>query len=121
LKIIEKIGTGIKRIKEYYKNYSVKPTLEVFENSVKITLSKVNKENVSEDMNRSESIELNNRELEVVELLNSRGNLERREIEQYLDLKRSQTGDILKSLREKKLVMKIGSGSNVKYKIISNR
>ena len=38
LKYIEMFGTGIRRINESYKDYSVKPAFEIFENSIKITL-----------------------------------------------------------------------------------
>jgi len=38
LHYIEMFGTGVKRIKEAYQAYSLKPIFEVFENSIKVTL-----------------------------------------------------------------------------------
>jgi len=41
LHYIEMFGTGVKRIKEAYQAYSLKPIFEVFENSIKVTLPAV--------------------------------------------------------------------------------
>lgn len=119
LKIIEKIGTGIKRIKSYYQDYSVQPCLEVYENSIRVILPKVTFESNSIESNvDSRMFDLNENEKRIVTLLKKYELMSRSEIEVALGLKRTQTGDLLKSLRQLNFIVKVGSGSNVKYKLI---
>lgn len=119
LKIIEKIGTGIKRIKGYYQDYSVQPSLEVYENSIKVILPKVTIESKPHGtLIDARMFDLNENEKKIMELLKSAELLSRSEIEVSLGLKRTQTGELLKHLRGLNLVIKIGSGSNVKYRLI---
>lgn len=119
LKIIEKIGTGIKRIKSYYQDYSAQPSLEVYENSIRVILPKVTFESTSIVSNVDSRIfDLNENEKRIVTLLKKNELMSRSEIEVALGLKRTQTGDLLKRLRQLNIIVKVGSGSNVKYKLI---
>jgi len=119
LKIIEKIGTGIKRIKSYYQDYSVQPSLEVYENSIRVILPKVTFESTSIVSNvDSRMFDLNENEKRIVTILKNNELMSRSEIEVALGLKRTQTGDLLRSLRQLNFIVKIGSGSNVKYKLL---
>ena len=49
LQMIEKFGTGIRRIYESYKDSSIKPTFEVSENMIKITLPVIQSNNALTD------------------------------------------------------------------------
>lgn len=116
LGIIEKFGTGIKRIKEYYRDFSVKPSFIVYENSVTVVLPR-NKMLSSTHNHGNNPIvdELNDREKLVYDLLKERGTLTRADIEKVFDLKRSQSGDLLKVMKEKHLIIMLGSGKNTRY------
>lgn len=118
LKIIEKLGTGIRRIKEYYQEYEVEPSFEIYENSIKVILPKIDAEFSSVGIASGamrDALSVNERE--ILHLLENGGSFNRHEIEMKLGLKRTQTGDLLKKLRGINLVVKIGSGSQVRYKL----
>lgn len=116
LKIIEKLATGIRRIKEYYQDYAVKPQFEINENSIVVILPKVNR--TEEKMIRPvdmDQYQLNENERLICKLLEKRGMLSRSEFENELGLKKSQTIDLIVRLRELQLVSQIGRGRATKY------
>ena len=62
LGIIERLATGIRRIREYYKNSGVNPEFLIAQNSIKVILPKINhKTNSSEPINKFEN-QLNKKE-----------------------------------------------------------
>lgn len=111
--IIEKIATGIRRIKAYYQEYEVNPEFKVSKNSVLIVLPKVTDEKYY-NINY-EALEV--KEKEIYDLLKNNTVMKRKEIEDKIKLKKSQTNNILNELREKDIVYKIGKGRSTRYKI----
>ncbi|MDP3057849.1 MAG: putative DNA binding domain-containing protein [bacterium] len=116
LKIIEKLATGIRRIKEYYKTYEVKPEFRVFENSSLVSLPMVYRSDNTKTRGNIETADyLMEKEQLVYRVLKERGALSRVELERELNLKKSQTSIILQKLRFKAIIARIGSGKDTKY------
>ena len=115
LNLIEKFGTGVRRIKEQYRRYTLKPVFSVFENSILVILPKVNAKANEQAHDSKVKYISDDRESMVYKMLLSNGTLRRSDIEKALNLGRSQTGDILKSMGEKRLIIKLGNGRNTKY------
>lgn len=121
LKIIEKLATGIRRIKEYYRDYHVVPSFKVFEHSVMVTLPKINSSISSEKQkNLIEMDHLNDKERMILMTLQEKGAMTRNQIEKKLGLKKSQTIDLIANLRSQKRVIQIGKGRATKYVLMPN-
>lgn len=106
LKLIEKIATGIRRIKSYYRVYSIKPDFQVTANSVRIVLPNV--------LYKKE-ITLSDRENEIINLFKDKEFLAAKDISKALMIKKTQTNKYLSELALKGLLAKIGNSRNVKY------
>lgn len=115
LKIIEKLATGIRRIKEYYQDYEAKPVFKVTENSITVILPKVVNGEYDHQIESLEKLNLN--EHLIYNLLRANGAMRRADLEVELSLKKSQTVDLLNNLRAYKLISQIGNGRNTKYVI----
>ena len=103
LKMIEKFGTGIRRIREEYKNSVTKPTFELSDNSIKITLPVMKKENgLTKDQNT------------VYEILKKR-DVPSSVVCEETGFGKSKVVDILKTLNELGYVSVSGNGRGTKY------
>jgi ATP-dependent DNA helicase RecG len=110
LNLIEKFGTGIRRIKEAYASSQTKPTFEVTENLIKVTLPLL-----------SENMDLTQDELAVYSVLSKNINKPISEImaSPSIEFGKSKVTEILKRLASKKLVDIEGTGRGTKYRIKS--
>ena len=110
LNLIEKFGTGIRRIKEAYADSQTKPTFEVTENLIKMTLPLL-----------SENMDLTQDELAVYSVLSKNINKPISEImsSPAIEFGKSKVTEILKRLADKKLVDIEGTGRGTKYRIKS--
>lgn len=106
LKLIEKIATGIRRIKSHYKEYNLKPKFEITPNSVRVVLPNVL---------YKKGITLLVKEQEIINLLNENEFLSAMDVSTALDIKKTQTNKYLNDLITKGLVNRIGNGRNIKY------
>ena len=107
LGIIEKFGTGIRRIKYEYRENFVKPSFEIYENSIRITLPII--ETVPSN--------LVNGEVKVFEILKKREKLSRKEIEELSKYNKSKVIRSINGLIEKSIVEQVGKGRSVKYQL----
>ena len=117
LGIIERLATGIRRIREYYKNSGVNPKFLIAQNSIKVILPKINhKTNSSEQLplNKFET-NLNENELKIMKYVKSAERITRKEAENILSLKKTQTAQILTEMVDKGLLLKVGAGRNTNY------
>jgi len=107
LGIIEKFGTGIKRIKYEYRENFVKPSFEIYENSIRITLPVI------------ETIPKNlvNGEVKVFEILKKHEKLSRKEIEELSKYNKSKVIRSINGLIEKSIAEQVGKGRSVKYQL----
>ena len=110
LNLIEKFGTGIRRIKEAYSDSQTKPSFEVTENIIKVTLPLL-----------SEKMDLTQDELAVYSVLSKNINKPVSEImaSPSIGFGKSKVTEILKRLASKKLVDIEGTGRGTKYRIKS--
>jgi ATP-dependent DNA helicase RecG len=113
LGIIEKLATGIRRIKEYYSPYDRKPKFLILENSITVILPKVDKKNHEE----LDLFNLNGRVKEVYEYIYKNPNSKRTEIENLIGLKKTQTIELIDELRQRGYIIKLGNGPSTTYKV----
>ena len=104
LKYIEMFGTGIRRINESYKDYAVKPTFEIFENSIKITLPITKTE-----------LFLTTDEKIIMDILEKGNILSSSEILEKVEFKKDKLNRLLKNLIQKNYIDVIGNGRGTKY------
>ena len=107
LNIIEKFGTGIARINDEYSHSISKPDFDVSENRIRIILP----------VTEIDKLDLSKDELFIYGLLKECLELTRKEIDLKTEFEKSKTLRVLNSLVDKNIVVKIGSGTAVKYKL----
>lgn len=104
LKYIEMFGTGIRRINESYKDFMVKPSFEIFENSIKIVLPVlVTKLLLTTDEER------------IMEVFKEGNVLSSSEILKLTEFKKDKLNRLLKKLLQKNYIEMIGKGRGTKY------
>lgn len=107
LNIIEKFGTGILRINDEYTHSISKPSFDVSENRIRIVLP----------ITEIDKLDLSGDELLVFGLLREEIELSRREIDLKTGFEKSKTLRIINNLIDKNIVIKMGSGAAVTYKL----
>lgn len=107
LRIIEKFGTGVMRIKYEYIESFTKPIFEIDENSIRITLPTI----------EITPINLVNGEIKVFEILKKYDKLSRKEIEELCNYNKSKTIRSINSLINKSIIEQVGKGRSIKYKL----
>lgn len=119
---IEAYGTGIRKIITSYENENVKPTINSVEGAFQVILPNLNVENIkNEEIILQKSVDelriksLKNQESSVLKLINKKGTITRKEIENTLNIRQTRAGQILKELINKKIIFTIGKGKNTKY------
>ena len=101
---IEMFGSGIKRIKDAYRERLTSPEFKIYDNSITVILPLSDKD-----------IKLAEDEKGLLERLPTSSVLSRSQIEELTNYSKPKTIRILNSLSQKGLIQKIGSGPNVKY------
>lgn len=102
---IEMFGSGIKRIKESYRDSLSEPEFKIFNHSITVILPQL-----------INSIEINDDEQIILNLMSVQ-KLSRTEIERMTEFNKSKTLRLLNSLIHKGLLSKSGSGSNTRYNL----
>ncbi len=103
LQLIEKFGTGIRRINEAYRESRIKPTFEVTDNSIRITLPVIQKQNdLMADENKVYSL-LAGKQLSSSQIVKETG------------FGKSKVVSILNRLADSGYVRIIGNGRGTKY------
>ena len=119
LGIIERLATGIRRIKEYYINSGTAPEFLIAQNSIKVILPKaICKTDDSFNLIKNAEMRLNEDERKIMKYINTTGRITRKEAEELLSLKKTQTVQVLTEMLDKGILIKIGAGRNTRY--ISN-
>ncbi len=112
---VEKMGTGIRRIKQSYAEYSVKPKLKVMKNSILIILPLITEITANGVKEKNITVDLTVEEEKLYAFFDTEGSLTRSEVEQYMAVKKTKAVKLLNSLSEKNLIVKTGSGRSVIY------
>ncbi len=104
LGLIERLGTGVRRIRNCYRGYIVGPSFELTESSISVTLPLI------------ETIdEVGPDERAVIEALENCNSASRREIERNTGLNQSKVARILQDLNKRHIVHKSGSARSTRY------
>lgn len=106
LNLIEKLGTGIRRIKEVYKGKAMQPEFIVTDNTITVVLPIT-----------TDKVELTNDEQAVLAIFRENRELTSAEIVESLGFKRGKVIRLINSLIDKKYITKIGVGRSTRYKI----
>lgn len=110
LKLIEKFGTGIRRINESYSNSQVKPSFEVTENIIQVMLPLLCAQmDLTEDEQLVFSALSKNINKPISEIMTSPN----------IGFGKSKVTEILRRLADKKLIVIEGTGRGTKYRIKS--
>lgn len=117
LKLIEAFGTGIPKIMESYENYKPLPKIETTDNAFKITLFNklYQREHVSRPLKLS--IFFTEGEQKILDMVREKETIKRIDIEKALSISQPMAVKHLKSLLDKKAIIKIGSGKNIRYRL----
>lgn len=102
LHLIERFGTGVKRIKEEYRDSKIKPSFEMTENTIRIILPVKEDSNMTEDENR------------VYQLLKGR-EMSSSTVSEAAGFGKNKTVELLKSLVGKGYIKVSGRGRGTKY------
>ncbi len=116
LRIIEKLATGVRRIKAYYKDSAKKPEFHVSENSITVVLPKISGNTTDSDkgfISRLDS--MSEIAKEIYEVISNKGPISRADIEKEINLGKSQTIFWITQLRDERLIIQLGRGRNVTY------
>jgi len=114
LGMIEKLATGIRRIKEYYIGYLHQPEFSVKQNSIKVVLPKANAEKVEEPSGIEYSV-LYGDERTIVDYIKQHEEITRKTAEDLLKKGKTQTYKTLKNLLERRYIVSLGRGKNTRY------
>ncbi|MBQ2592085.1 MAG: putative DNA binding domain-containing protein [Candidatus Riflebacteria bacterium] len=106
LHLIERFGTGVKRINEEYLKSRVKPKFEFYDNSIKVTLPVMELD-----------LGLKDDELRIYNALKNKQILSSSEITGITGFGKNKTIEILKKLVEQGYIKVTGSGRGTKYGI----
>ncbi|MGV8147001.1 MAG: ATP-binding protein [Alkaliphilus sp.] len=120
LNLIEKLGTGIRRIKNAYFRYIEKPQFEVMENSTKITLPKISSLSNTNQSNtmRNTAKKLTYEEEKLFNFIRSSESVKRVVVEKYMGVRKTKAISMINRLIELKLITMVGVGKNVSYRVL---
>jgi len=119
LKIIEKLATGIRRIKEQYIEQELKPQFLTSENSVVIILPFVNQsEKEHNNVSFVKESTLEGKVNEIYLIIKQSPKIKRVDIQSQIKLEKSQTIELLNKLRESGKIIKVGNGPATGYKVL---
>jgi len=117
LHLIEAYGTGVPKIMEYYREYTIKPSIEVSDNAFKITLPNTNYNRHAESI---EQDAFSDDERLVLHFLAEHNNVMRKQIEEVSGFSQAKTIRLLNTLIDKSAIKKIGQGKNTAYSAIGH-
>lgn len=105
LKYIERIGSGIQRINEAYRNCIIKPQYRIYDGSITVTLpiSVYDKDILNENEHR------------ILSLIKLNNEMTRQEIEEEMCLSKDKTIRLLNDLVDKHIIGKKGNIKSTKY------
>lgn len=108
LRLIEKFGTGIARIKKSYENLEEQPSFEINDSFIKVILPVIG---------MGYNTKPNDTESKVLNLLSGADRLSRKEIEDATGYSKSQILNILNNLIDSDKVEVVGAGRSTTYRL----
>lgn len=115
LRLIEAYGTGIPKIMESYDECPDKPQIAVTDNAFKITLPNTNYRDVATAANPA--VTVSRKEALVLNLFKAQDFIVRQDVEAVAGVSQPTAVLLLRAMLEKGMLVKVGSGKYVKYKL----
>lgn len=107
LSLIERLGTGLRRVKDAYAFDQMKPVFTIYPNSVCVELPFTNL-----------SLPAGSDGKQILEILKQSGPCKRKEIQNRTGFSQTKTISLLKGLIEERLIEKTGSGPSTAYQLL---
>lgn len=117
LKLIEAFGTGIPKIMESYENSSLSPKIETTDNAFKLTLFNKLYQTEKSSLSSKSQIFYTEGEQKVLDIFQTKEMIKRIDVEKALSISQPMAVKYLKSLLDKEVIVKIGNGKNVRYRL----
>lgn len=118
LQIIEKFGTGVRRIKSEYEEYDDEPIFQVTESSVSIILPKIQYKKESDIVRTLIPEAFDSESLDVLLAIKENPETTLRELEKRLKISKSKILRIINNLVEQDVLEKVGTTRNRHYIIL---
>lgn len=112
LEYVENYGTGVGRIINEYKDFNLKPIIELSENIFKITLPNRNYVEKIYDNNISNNY---SQEDIIIEYIKENNKITRLEVEKILSIGNTRSKQIINKLLSEDILLKKGTGKNTYY------
>ncbi len=106
LKEVEALGSGLKRVNEFYKNRGQQLEIKALPSSFIVELPRISFEEIKQEKNDMEKI---------IELIDKKGSITRKDVEELLEKERTTVTDILNTMIEKGKIKKVGNSSATRY------
>ncbi|MGI5923098.1 MAG: ATP-binding protein [Lentisphaeria bacterium] len=116
LHLIEAYGTGLLKIRECYRNAPQQPILAVSDNAFKLTLYNRNRLAAGNQAAAPPPRQPTEREQTVLRLIAQKGSVTRKDIESECDIATSTAVNLLRTMLDKQLIVKVGLGKNTSYR-----
>lgn len=107
LKRVEAIGSGLKRVNEYYKNINLNLEINALPASFVVKLPRITLIENDDDDNKEEKT--------IINYLNSHNEVTRKEAEKLINKEKTTTSIILNKMADNNIISKIGNGPSTKY------
>ena len=120
LRIIERLATGIRRIKEQYMDYEVKPKFLTTEHAVVIILPFIQQS----ELNSMVEITVMETDFDQIDemiylLIKKNPMIKRADIQKQIQLEKSQTIERINRLKKSGKIMTVGNGPATGYKVLA--
>lgn len=121
LRLIESYGTGIRKIYTLYKDCPSQPKIEVTHNTFKLVLPNMNafeNNTTPEGENtKPEPANITPQMKKVLDYLGEYGEINDKELQQLLDIKKTRTYTLTRKMSEEGLIEIVGKGEGRKYRL----
>ncbi len=108
MKLIEAYGTGISKIISCYKGLPVQPKFENVEGAFRVVLPNIHAQELNAE---------NEKYLPILELFEKQKEITRSDVEEALGVGTTHAVNMLKEMKEKELITKVGSGRLTRYMV----
>ena len=103
---VEALGSGLRRVNEFYKNRGQQLEIKALPSSFIVELPRISFEEIKQEKNDMEKI---------IELIDKKGSITRKDVEELLEKERTTVTDILNTMIEKGKIKKVGNSSATRY------
>lgn len=114
-RIVEKMGTGIRRIKYAYREFNRSPEFKIFENSIQVILPRRNMEMFGGDSEIKRD-PLTAEEDKLFNFIQGSRGIKRPDAEEFMSIGKTKAINLLNELINKNYIIKVGVGKNTIYK-----